>query len=184
MKSPDPVDVYNIREEWLTTLEEMTRRCREVPSVGGDSVSAAVLCRGGVPGVARGSSAAPLRGLEPGVVRGSTVETSKASTGVYFSAPEDLQKWVCKKRVDFLEVYSGTGNLTSAINRLGLKAAEGLDSKVVAYNRSWDLSDQGMISDSAWLVCVALRPRATHTGTPCTHQCLLGQKDPSAQDQC
>ena len=180
---PEPVDVYKMREEWLTTLEEMTRRCREVPSVGGADVSSAALCRGGEPGAARVPSAAPCRGLVLGAARGPVAEANRASIGVRFSAPEDLQKWVRKDRVDFLEVYSGTGNLTSAINRLGLKAAEGLDSKVVAYNRYWDLSDKSMVVDFAWLVCVALRPRATHTGTPCTHQCLLGQKDPSTQDQ-
>ena len=82
-----------------------------------------------------------------------------------------------------MEVSSGIRNLTSAVSHAGLKAAEGLDSEVMAYNRYWDLSDKDMIVDFAGLVCVALRPRATHTGTPCTHQCLLGRKDPSSQDQ-
>ena len=128
-RTPEPVDIYKIHEEWLTTLENMTRRCREVQSVGGHGAFSVALCRGYEPGAVRGTLAAPCRGLEPGKARGPSI-------GVRFDAPQDLQKWVRKSRVDFLEVYSGSGNLTLAANRAGLKAAEGLDSKVVAYNRS------------------------------------------------
>ena len=166
-RTPESVNVHRIREEWLNTLEEMTRRCREVPMIGGMKVSAVV----------------PHRSEGLGVARGFVTEKSGPSIGVHFGAPEDLQKWVKKSRIDFLEVYSGKGSLTSAVKETGLKVGEGLDAKVIAYNRYWDLADKDMVVDFAWLVCVALRPKATHTGTPCTHQCVLGQKDPSAQDQ-
>ena len=148
VKKPGPADPYKVREEWLTTLENITCRCREVPTVGDGALSVA-WCRGYKPGAVRGTHAAPCRGQEPGEVRGPSI-------GVRFDAPKDLQKWVRKSRVDFLEVYSGTGNLTSAVSRAGLKAAEGLDSKVVAYNRNWDLSDKDMVTEFAWLVCVWL----------------------------
>ena len=56
-RTPESVNVYRIREEWLNTLEEMTRRCREVPMIGGMKVSAvvphrsALRCPGGSPEV-------------------------------------------------------------------------------------------------------------------------------------
>ena len=92
--------------------------------------------------------AAPRCGLELGVAPGIRKET-RESIGVQFRAPEDFQIWVRKKRVDFLEVYSGIGSMTAAVTCAGLIAAEGLDSRVIAYNRYWDLTDEGTVNDFA-----------------------------------
>ena len=59
---------------------------------------------------------------------------------------------------------------------MGLRAGEGVDSRLIAYGQKWPLEEKDVQRKLAWLVCEGLRPLATHSGTPCTHMCLLGNK--------
>ena len=63
----------------------------------------------------------------------------------------------------------------------GLIAGEGIDKYVgQAYGRAWSLEEEESRRALAWLICVGLRPWATHTGTPCTRMCALGTRAPDA----
>ena len=57
-------------------------------------------------------------------------------------------------------------------------AGDGIDNRVVSYGRTWPLDQLEARLGLAWLICVGLQPAGTHTGTPCTHMCMLG----NAQD--
>jgi hypothetical protein len=60
---------------------------------------------------------------------------------------------------------------------MGLVTGLGLDRDLVSYGRAWNLEkeeDQNLV---AKMICWALRPKAVHCGTPCTHMCLTGLRD-------
>ena len=76
--------------------------------------------------------------------------------------------------MDFLEIYCGFAELTTQVRRAGWTAGEGIDNTVVSYGRVWPLEDEDTQRQLAWLVCEGLKPRATHTGTPCTKMCMVG----------
>ena len=42
-------------------------------------------------------------------------------------------------RVDFLEIFSGSGHLSAEMRRLGLSVAPGIDKEYVTYGRRWNL---------------------------------------------
>ena len=47
------------------------------------------------------------------------------------------------------------------------------------------MEELGPVVDAelAWLICFGLKPRATHSGTPCTHMSTLGAKDQPQETQ-
>ena len=93
-----------------------------------------------------------------------------------------LQKWLVEGEVDFLEIFCGGQCVTMAAQEIGARAGEGLDKETVSYGRSWPLEDPETRWKAAWLITVALRPRATHTGTPCTRMCVIGANHGSPEE--
>ena len=83
--------------------------------------------------------------------------------------------------MDFLEIYCGFAELTVRVREASWTAGEGIDNQVVSYGRVWPLEDPGVQRLLAWLVCEGLRPRATHTGTPCTKMCMVGPRQDAAE---
>ena len=94
-----------------------------------------------------------------------------------FATEVDLQRWLGKGTVDFLEIYCGYGQLTARVSETGLVVGEGIDNRVVSYGRKWPLDEPEARSSLAWLIVEGLKPRATHTGTPCTHMCIIGKRE-------
>ena len=112
-----------------------------------------------------------LKGRTPEVVE------FEGQTGVVFANHSIRQQWLAEGHVDFLEIFCGCQELTFRIREAGLKAAEGLDSRLVSYGQVWPLHLESTRKEAAWLVCHGLRPLAVHTGTPCTHLCAIGLRD-------
>ena len=94
-----------------------------------------------------------------------------------FESHSAVQKYLTLEFVEFLEIFCGYGQLTLRVAESGIRCGEGIDSKALAYGQTWCLDDAGTASEFAWLVVFGLRPRATHTGTPCTKMCIIGQRD-------
>ena len=66
---------------------------------------------------------------------------------------------------------------------MGLQAADGIDLRVVSHGRAWALGNPVADAELAWLICVGLRPRATHAGTPCTDMSVLGTCTATAETE-
>ena len=64
-----------------------------------------------------------------------------------------------------------------------MTAGEGIDNQGVSYGRVWPLDDKKVQRQLAWLVCDGLRPRSTHTGTPCTKMCMVGGRTDGAETE-
>ena len=94
-----------------------------------------------------------------------------------FESQAAVQKYLTLEFVEFLEIFCGCSQLTLRVAESGIRRGEGIDSKALAYGQTWCLDDPGAASEFAWLVVCGLRPRATHTGTPCTKMCVIGQTD-------
>jgi len=100
----------------------------------------------------------------------------RGSVNVHFTTRKAFQQWYHKVRVGFLEIYCGYGELTSRVREAGMTAGDGIDSRVISYGQTWPLEEERLRAQLAWLVVYGLRPHATHTGTPCTHMCVVGQR--------
>ena len=98
------------------------------------------------------------------------------SRPVMFDDHAVLQKYLGLGYVDFLEIYCGYGMLTLMISEAGVRAGEGIDNKTLAYGQVWQLDEPETKKEFAWLMVFGLKPRATHTGTPCTNMCILGKR--------
>ena len=94
-----------------------------------------------------------------------------------FETAAELQKWVNTGIVDFLEIFAGYGQLTVEVRKLGLVAGEGIDKRMHSYGRPWPLEQPNASNALAWLIAEGLRPRCVHTGTPCTHLCVIGNRE-------
>ena len=105
----------------------------------------------------------------PLVGRIGTMAGRGGSTAVAFGCAETFQKWLGKGTVDFLEIYCGFGEFTARVREAGMTAGEGIDSKVISYGQVWPLEQEATRAQLAWLIYKGLLPKATHTGTPCTH---------------
>ena len=83
--------------------------------------------------------------------------------------------------VDFIEIFSGSGHLSSEMRRSGLSVAPGIDREYESYGRRWDLAD---LQDRGLCEALLLRlkPRALHYGLPCDPYSILGQGTPSDGD--
>jgi hypothetical protein len=101
-------------------------------------------------------------------------DVSKLSTST-----STLQKWTQEEQCDFLEVFTGHCNLTTAAQRVWIRAGEPIDQEYGAYGVSWDLADKRDQQRFAYLVCERLRPAAIHVATPCTEMCVIGNQTPS-----
>ena len=83
--------------------------------------------------------------------------------------------------VDFIEIFSGSGHLSSEMRRSGLSVAPGIDREYESYGRRWDLADpqdRGLCE----ALLLRLKPRALHYGLPCDPFSILGQGTPSDGD--
>ena len=95
-----------------------------------------------------------------------------------------LDAWLRKNKfsqVDFIEIFSGSGHLSSEIRRSGLSVAPGIDREYESYGRRWDLADpqdRGLCE----ALLLRLKPRALHYGLPCDPYSILGQGTPSDGD--
>ena len=63
---------------------------------------------------------------------GARATTARA---LEFAAEVDLQKWIGKGTVDFLEIYCGYGQITARVSEAGLTVGEGIDNRVVSYGK-------------------------------------------------
>ena len=71
--------------------------------------------------------------------------------------------------------------LTIRARELGLTVGDGIDKVNHSYGKNWALEKKEDRRALAWLICKGLRPRGTHTGTPCTNMCLLGSGKDAAE---
>ena len=58
---------------------------------------------------------------------------------------ELLDAWLQKNQfsqVDFIEIFSGSGHLSSEMRRSGLSVAPGIDREYESYGRRWDLASK------------------------------------------
>ena len=94
-----------------------------------------------------------------------------------------IQKWLSTGTTDFLEIFCGWQQLTYRVREVGLQAADGIDLRVVSHGRAWPLGNPVVDAELAWLICFGLKPRATHSGTPCTHMSTLGAMDQPQETQ-
>ena len=100
------------------------------------------------------------------------------------SEGQALDAWLLANkvgRVDFLEIFSGSGHLSAEMRRLGLSVAPGIDKEYEAYGRRWNLADPEDRGLCAALV-IRLKPGAMHFGLPCDPYSILGQGAPSGSD--
>ena len=54
-----------------------------------------------------------------------------------FGTEESQRAWLADRAVDFVEVFSGCGELSRQVAQLGLKVADGLDRCHISYGRAW-----------------------------------------------
>ena len=121
---------------------------------------------------------------EESVQSSKTTYTPAADSGrpLLFDRLTDLQQWLVEGYVEFLEVFCGHAQITCRLAEMGIRAGEGLDNKLCAYGRYWDLSDPATIDLYSWLIANRLRPRSVHLGTPCTWLSVLGKaEDPESR---
>ena len=113
------------------------------------------------------------------VILDVTGEDAPAAAGrrPLFDRLTDLQQWLVEGYVEFLEVFCGHAQNTCRIAEMGTQAGEGLDKKLCAYGKYWDLSDPATIELYSWLIAIGLRPRSVHLGTPCTWLSVLGKAE-------
>jgi hypothetical protein len=102
---------------------------------------------------------------------------------VVFESIHVMQKWLSSGDTDFLEIYCGWQQLTYRVREVGLQAADGIDLRVVSHGRTWALGNPVADAELAWLICIGLKPRATHAGTPCTEMSVLGKQQLSKESE-
>ncbi len=92
-----------------------------------------------------------------------------------------MQKWLSTGITDFLEIFCGWQQLTYRVREVGLRAADGIDLRVISHGRTWALGNPVANAELAWLICYGLKPRATHAGTPCTEMSQMGSQNPTSE---
>jgi hypothetical protein len=68
----------------------------------------------------------------------------------------------------------GEGAITIGCNNIGLRSAEGIDRSKMAYGRAWNIQSATEVAAVFWIISKGLKPRAIHSGTPCTELGTLG----------
>ena len=139
-------------------------------------------------GVARLNQVGQHQGTEQSSSSGDCPRTAAQSAlsgrpNVAFESIHVIQKWLSTGTTDFLEIFCGWQQLTYRVREVGLQAADGIDLRVVSHGRAWPLGNPVVDAELAWLICFGLRPRATHSGTPCTHMSTLGARDQAQETQ-
>ena len=124
--------------------------------------------------------AAPATGLSTRLEEFWQMLHGLPEDAVCFRSEQSLRQWAAEGYVDFLEIFCGCQTLTFAVRDERCTAGDGLDRGVISYNQAWPLHDPATRRKAAWLICKGLKPRATHTGTPCTRLGVLGQGDGQA----
>ena len=87
-----------------------------------------------------------------------------------------LDAWLRENKfsqVDFIEIFWGSGHLSSEMRRSGLSVAPGIDREYESYGGRWDLADfqdRGLCE----ALLLRLKPRALHYGLPCDPYSILG----------
>ena len=84
-----------------------------------------------------------------------------AGRSVHFETRAEFQKWAANEYVDFLEIFSGHGELTIRARELGLTVGEGIDRLNQSYGKAWALETSEDRRGLAWLICYGLKPRGT-----------------------
>jgi hypothetical protein len=87
---------------------------------------------------------------------------------------DEIQQYLTGTPVDFLEIFMGEGAITIGCNNIGLRSAEGIDRSKMAYGRAWNIQSATEVAAVFWIISKGLKPRAIHSGTPCTELGTLG----------
>jgi hypothetical protein len=90
---------------------------------------------------------------------------------------EALRQRLRTGHVDFLEIFCGSRGLTFAVSGEGLTVGEGLDMPSESYGKAWHLDRDEVWAQVRWMSAEGLRPRAIHSGLPCTKLSRIGYRD-------
>ena len=90
---------------------------------------------------------------------------------------EALRQRLRTGHVDCLEIFCGSRGLTFAVSGEGLTVGEGLDMPSESYGKAWHLDRDEVWAQVRWMSAEGLRPRAIHSGLPCTKLSRIGYRD-------